>query len=261
MVHSNEDPEKPSRRRKLARPGPSAHDLAEIAAATEGEFQLMHHEALEHFMNDRKGEALGVARDALLKASERGGPFEAVAIISYLPLLLSLAPADTARQAARRAGLLVTGRPGCEYFVSYAHHYALQVEIKADDREAAYKEADACIKAALRSDKHCTWLATTWRYIGMLQALRGEKMEAIVSLSNAIRSAMEKPCDDPLVLARSHDAAGQIMMDLRKWQLAEESFLNAIAEFNKQSPNGIQEAAETWRRAAKVREIRQGMGE
>ena len=160
MVHSNEEPEKPSRRRKLARPGPSAHDLAEIAAATEGEFQLMHHEALEHFMNDRKGEALGVARDALLKASERGGPFESVAIISYLPILLALAPEDTARQAARRASLLVTGRPGCEYFVSYAHHYALQVEIRADDREAAYKEASACIKAALRSDKHCTWAST-----------------------------------------------------------------------------------------------------
>ncbi len=197
MVHSNEKPEKPSCRRKLARPGPSAHNLAEIAATTEGEFQLMHHEALECFLNDRKGEALGVARDALLKASERGGPFEAVAIISYLPILLTLAPEDTARQAARRAGLLATGRPGCEYFVSYAHHYALQVEIRADDREAAYKEANACIKAALRSDKHCTWLATTWRYIGMLQALRGEKMEAV----------------------------------------------------------------ETWKRAAKVREIRQGMGE
>ena len=261
MVFSNDDSKPSPRGRKPARRGPSAHDLAEISAATEGDFHLMHHEATEHFMNDRKGEALGVARDALLKASERGGPFEAVAIISYLPLLLSLAPADTARQAARRAGLLVTGRPGCEYFVSYAHHYALQVEIRADDREAAYKEADACIKAALRSDKHCTWLATTWRYIGMLQALRGEKMEAIVSLSNAVRSAMEKPCDDPLVLARSHDAAGQIMMDLRKWQLAEESFLNAIAEFNRQAPKGSEEAAETWKRAAKVREIRSGMGE
>jgi tetratricopeptide (TPR) repeat protein len=261
MVQNNDEPKKPSRRRKLARTGPSAHDLAEIAAATEGDFQLMHHEALEHFMNDRKGEALGLTRDALLRASERGGPFEAVAIISYLPILLTLAAEDTARQAARRAVLLMTGRAGCEYFVSYAHHYALQVEIRADDREAAYKEANSCIKAALRSDKHCTWLATAWRYIGMLQALRGEKMEAIVSLSNAVRSAMEKPCDDPLVLARSHDAAGQIMMDLRKWQLAEESFLNAIVEFNKQAPKGAVEAAETWKRAAKVREIRQGMGE
>jgi hypothetical protein len=221
----------------------------------------MHHEALEHFMNDRKGEALGLARDALLKASARGGPFESVAIISYLPILLTLAPVDTVRQAARRASLLMTGRPGCEYFVSYAHHYALQVEIRADDRVAAYKEANACIKAGLRSDKHCTWLATTWRYLGMLQALCGEKMEAIVSLSHAVRSAMDKPSDDPLVLARSHDAAGQIMMELRKWQLAEESFLNAIVEFNKHAPKGAEEAAETWKRAAKVREIRQGMGE
>jgi tetratricopeptide (TPR) repeat protein len=261
MVHSNEEPKKPERRRKMARPGPDAHDLAEIAAATDGDFQVMHHEALEHFMNDRKGEALGLARDALLKASKRGGPFESVAIISYLPILLTLAPVDTVRQAARRASLLMTGRPGCEYFVSYAHHYALQVEIRADDRVAAYKEANACIKAGLRANKHCTWLATTWRYLGMLQALRGEKMEAIVSLSNAVRSAMEQPCDDPLVLARSHDAAGQIMMELRKWQLAEESFLNAIVEFNKHAPKGAEEAAETWKRAAKVREIRQGMGE
>jgi hypothetical protein len=35
MVQNNDEPKKPSRRRKLARTGPSAHDLAEIAAATE----------------------------------------------------------------------------------------------------------------------------------------------------------------------------------------------------------------------------------
>jgi hypothetical protein len=155
----------------------------------------------------------------------------------------------------------MTGRVACEYFVSFAHFYALQVEIREDKRDAAHKEADASIKAALRSDKHCTWLATTWRYIGMLQALRGEKMEAIVSLSNAVRSANEHPVDDPLVLARVHDATGQIMMDLRQWQFAEESFHNAITEYGKHAPKGAEEAAAVWRRVAKVREIRKGMGE
>jgi tetratricopeptide (TPR) repeat protein len=261
MVFSNDDSKPSPRGRKPARRGPSAHDLAEIAAATEGDFHLMHHEATEHFMHDRKGEALGVARDALLKASERPGPFEAVVIISYLPLLISLAPEDTSRKAAHRAGLLVTGRPGCEYFVSYAHFYALQIEIRVDKKDAAFAEADACIKAALRSEKHCTWLASAWRYHGMLLALKGNRVEAIVSLSNAVRSASENPVDDPLVLARAHDAAGQIMMDLRQWQLAEESFLNAIEEYRKQAPEGAAEAAETWRRAAQVREIRKGMGE
>jgi len=261
MVHSNEEPEKPSRRRKLARPGPSAHDLAEITAATEGDFDLMHHEATERAMDGKKGEAIGIARDALLKASERGGPFEAVVILTYLPLLISLAPPDTARQAANRAALLMTGRTACEYFLSYAHFYALQVEIREDKRDAARKEADACIKAALRSEKHCIWLATTWRYIGMLQALKGEKMEAIVSLSNAVRSGREHPVDDPLVLARAHHAAGQIMMELRQWQLAEESFHYAITEYGKHAPKGEKEAADAWKFAAKVREIRQGMGE
>jgi hypothetical protein len=51
------------------------------------------------------------------------------------------------------------------------------------------------------------------------------------------------------------------MMELRQWQLAEESFLNAIEEYRKQSPKGAAEAAETWKRASKVREIRRGMGE
>lgn len=51
------------------------------------------------------------------------------------------------------------------------------------------------------------------------------------------------------------------MMDLRQWQLAEESFLNAIEEYRKQAPEGAVEAAETWKRAAQVREIRKGMGE
>ena len=95
----------------------------------------------------------------------------------------------------------------------------------------------------------------------MLLALKGDRVEAIVSLSNSVRSASDHPVDDPLVLARAHDAAGQIMMDLRQWQLAEESFLNAIEEYRKQSPMGAAEAAETWRRASKVREIRKGMGE
>ncbi len=261
MVFSNDDPKPSPRSLKPSRLGPSAHDLAEIAAATEGNFHLMHHEATEHFMNDRKGEALGVARDALLKASEREGPFEAVVIISYMPLLISLAPEDTARRAAHRAGLLVTGRPGCEYFVSYAHFYALQIEIRADKRDAALAAADACIKAALQSEKYCTWLASAWRYHGMLLALKGNRVEAIVSLSNAVRLASAHPVDDPLVLARAHDAAGQIMMDLRQWQLAEESFLNAIEEYRKQAPEGVAEAAETWKRAAQVREIRLGMGE
>jgi hypothetical protein len=261
MVFSNDESKPSPRGRKPARRGPSAHDLAEITAATSGDFELMHHEAEECAMDGRKGQALGVARDALLKASERGGAFEAVVILSYMPLLISLAPEDTSRQAAQRAALLMTGRSACEYFVSWAHFFGLQVEMRADKKDAAFLQADACIKAALRSEKHCGWLASVWRYHGMLLALRGDRLEAIVSLSNAVRSAMEKPCDDPLVLARSHDAAGQIMMDLRKWQLAEESFLNAIEEYRKQSPRGAEEAAVVWKRAARVREIRKGMGE
>jgi hypothetical protein len=51
------------------------------------------------------------------------------------------------------------------------------------------------------------------------------------------------------------------MMDLCQWQRAEESFLNAIEEYRKQAPEGAVEAAETWKRAAQVREIRKGMGE
>lgn len=82
-----------------------------------------------------------------------------------------------------------------------------------------------------------------------------------LSLNKAGSSAIEKPCEDPLDLALSHDTAGQIMMNLRKWHLAEDSFLNAIAEYNKQAPKGADEEAETWKRAAKVRQIRQGMSE
>lgn len=62
---------------------------------------------------------------------------------------------------------------------------------------------------------------------------------------------------DPL----AYDAACQVMIDLRQWQLAEESFLNAIEECRKQAPDGAAVAAETWRRAAGVREIRKGIGE
>ena len=73
-------------------------------------------------------------------------------------------------------------------------------------------------------------------------------------------SATEKSVDDSLVLVRVHDAAGQIMMDLRQWQFAEESFLNAVEEYRKQAPEGAAEAFETWKRAAQVRELQNGMG-
>jgi hypothetical protein len=261
MVQSNEEPGRPRRRRKSTSASVSASDLAEIKAASVDDLQLINSKAMVCFVEGRKDEALSLARAALLDASGRGGPFEAVVILSYLPVLIALAPVDTARQAAERSALLVTGRPGCEYLVSHAYYYALQVEIKAGDHDHAYSQANACIKFALRSRRHCEWLSSAWRYLGVLQALKGQKLEAIVSLANAVSIALEKPSDDPLVLARSHDAAGRIMMDLRKWQLAEESFLNALTEFAKHAPNGASEAAETWRRASKVRSIRQGLGE
>lgn len=121
----------------------------------------------------------------------------------------------------------------------------MQVELRADQKPAALKEAEACVRAGKASSTHGRWLATAWRYYGMLLALTGKMPEALIALSNALDTAEAKPSDDRLALARSHDALGRTLLELGKPKQAINSLKKAALEFQRNSASALAEARKT----------------
>lgn len=220
-------------RRRLRIKAASKEDIISMHEATHGEFDQMHSLATDLVERDKSEEAIKVAQEALLRAHGKGGVLEATVIISYLPMLLSFAPVGTVKQAARRASLLLIGRKACAYLLSAAYYYEMQAEIRLGDRRTAHRLASKSIAAAKESNIICGWIASVWRYHGILSAMLGQREEGLISLATSVDLARVSGSDDVLVIARSHDAAGRIMAELKQYGLARASFSQAIDEYLK----------------------------
>jgi tetratricopeptide (TPR) repeat protein len=122
----------------------------------------------------------------------------------------------------------------------------MQALIKEDQKPAALKEAEACVVAGKASRTHCKWLATAWRYYGMLLALNGKMPEALLALSNAIDLAKSKPTDDSLALARAHDAMGRTLVEMNNVELGLKELKKAYEVFKVRGVADGQEALATW---------------
>jgi len=191
--------------------------------------------------------AANVARKAIKASEAQGGIHEASVILTFLPALFPASKPKEALKLAYRVVELAEGRPHCEYLVSNARFFSMQALIKEDQKPAALKEAEACVVAGKASRTHCKWLATAWRYYGMLLALNGKMPEALLALSNAIDLAKSKPTDDPLALARAFDAMGRSLLEMKETEKAIASLQKALVEFGKHGQRGSREAAITSR--------------
>ena len=80
----------------------------------------------------------------------------------------------------------------------------------------------------------------------MLLSLAGRMPEALVAMSNAIDLAKTKPTDDPLSLARAHDAMGRTLVEMKKVELGLEALKKAYEEFKARGVADGQEASATW---------------
>jgi tetratricopeptide (TPR) repeat protein len=121
----------------------------------------------------------------------------------------------------------------------------MQAQLRANRKTAALEEAEACVAAGKASKAHCKWMATAWRYYGMLLALNMRMPEALVAMSNAINLAKSKPTDDPLALARAYDAIGRTLLEIKKTTAGIASLEKALSEFSRHRPEGEREARET----------------
>ena len=201
MVSQNEGPRRPKKPGKPNSDGPSPEDLAKAESALNQEFMPQLRKAIEL---GRAGDLEGAAelsRKAIRAAEAKGGIHEASVILAFLPTLFPGAGPNEALKLAHRVAALTADWPGCDYLTSHARFFAMQAQIRADRKLAALGEAEACVVAGKVSKTHCKWLATAWRYYGMLLALADRMPEALLALSNAIDLAKTKPTDDPLALA------------------------------------------------------------
>jgi tetratricopeptide (TPR) repeat protein len=189
--------------------------------------------------------AAEIARRAIEASEAKGGTHEASVILTFLPALYPGAPLSEFRKAAYRAAELLDGRPHCEFLLSHARFYTMQVELRADQKPAALKEAEFCVRAGKASKTHGRWLATAWRYYGMLLSLNGKMPEALLAMSNAIDLAQTKPTDDPLAIARAHDAMGRTLLEMGKLELGLSALKKAHKEFKGHGAKGDKEASAT----------------
>lgn len=221
---------------------PSPEDLASAEAALSQEYLIQFREALDLGRSGDLEGAAGVARKAIKLAEATGGILEASVILTFLPALFPASSPQEALKLAYRVVELTDGRPQCEYLISSARLFATQALIRADQKDAALFEAEACVLAGKASKTHCRWLATAWRYYGMLLALAGRMPEALLALSNSIDLAKSKPTDDPLALARSYDAMGRSLLEMGEKRKGLSSLHDAVDEFRKHGVRGAKEA-------------------
>ena len=242
MVSQNGESGRPNRP-----DAPSPEDLASAEAALSQEYLIQFREALDLGRSGDLEGAAGVARKAIKLAEATGGILEASVILTFLPALFPASSPQEALKLAYRVVELTDGRPQCEYLISNARLFATQALLRADQKPAALIEAEACVVTGKASKTHCKWLATAWRYYGMLLALSGRMPEALLALSNAIDLAKSKPTDDPLALARAYDAMGRSLLEMKETTKAIASLQKALAEFRSHGPRGLSEAAITAR--------------
>lgn len=245
MVSQNEGPRRPKKPAKPIADGPTPEDLAGAETALSQEYMIQFQKAMEL---GRAGDLEGAAelsRKAMRAAEAKGGIHEASVILAFLPTLFPGAGPDEALKLAHRVAALTADWPGCDYLTSHARFFAMQAQLRANRKPAALEEAEACIVAGKASKTHCKWLATAWRYYGMLLALTGRMPEALVAMSNAIDLAKTKPTDDSLALARAYDAIGRTLLEMNEAQTGAASLRKALHEFNKEGAADINEAIKT----------------
>jgi tetratricopeptide (TPR) repeat protein len=233
MVSQNEGPRRPKKHGKRTTYGPPPADYAGAEYALSQEYMVKFRQAIElGRAGDLKG-ASEVSRNAISASEAKGGLHEASVILTFLPTLLPGAPPGEAVKLAHRVVALAAGQPHSEYMTSNARFFAMQAQLRANRKPAALEEAEACVVAGKRSKTHCKWVATAWRYYGMLLALAGKMPEALIAMSNAIDLAKTKPTDDVLALARSYDAIGRTLIETNQIRAGAASLRNALDEFKK----------------------------
>lgn len=236
--HSNQPP----RGKKPTGSSPSPSDIEGVQESLNAEYRALFDKAVGlGKAGDLQG-AAELARKAIKASEAKGGTHEASVILTFLPALFPGAPLSEFRKCAYRAVELLEGRPHCEFLLSHARFYTMQVELRADQKPAALKEAEACVRAGKASKTHGRWLATAWRYYGMLLALTGKMPEALVATSNAIEMAKSKPSDDPLALARGHEAMGRMLLEANQVNKGVAALKLALNEFKAKAQYGKNES-------------------
>ena len=233
MVSQNEGPRRPKKPGKQIADGPITEDSAGAESGLSQEYVAQFRQAIElGRAGDLKG-AAEVSRKAINASEAKGGIHEASVILTFLPALFPGAAPDETLKLAHRVVALAAGRPHCEYLTSNARFFAMQAQLREGRKPAALEEAEACVAAGKASKTHCKWMATAWRYYGMLLALAGRMTEALLALSNAIDSAKTKPTDDPLALAKAYEAIGRTLIEMNKPGPGVASLEKALNEFAK----------------------------
>ncbi len=222
--------------------GPTPEDYAGAESALSQEYMDQFRHAIEFGRAGDLKEAAEVSRRAIRASEATGGIHEASVILTFLPTLFPGAAPDEALKLAHRVVTLAAGRPHCEYLTSNARFFAMQAQLRADRKSAALEEAEACVAAGKASKTHCKWMATAWRYYGMLLALAMRTPEALVAMSNAIDLAKTKPTDDPLALARAYDAIGRTLLEIKKTSAGITSLQKALEEFKRNRKADTSEA-------------------
>lgn len=243
MVSQN-DSNQPLSGKKPTGGVPSKADLEGVQESLSAEYRAQFDQAIAlGKAGDLQG-AADLARKAIKASEVKGGSHEASVILTFLPALYPGAPLSEFRKVAYRAVELLDGRPHCEFLLSHARFYTMQVELRADQKSAALKEAEACVATGKASKTHGRWLATAWRYYGMLLSLSGQMPEALLAMSNAVELAKNKPADDPLALARAYDAIGRTLLELKNTEAGIESLRKALEEFRNRAGADVREARE-----------------
>lgn len=237
MVSQN-DSNQPPRGKKPTGGAPSKADLEGVQESLNAEYRAQFDKAIAlGKAGDLQG-AAELARRAIKASEAKGGTHEASVILTFLPALYPAAPLSEFRKVAYRAVELLDGRHHCEFLLSHARFYTMHVELRANQKSAALKEAEACVRAGKESLTHGRWLATAWRYHGMLLAAAGKMPEALISISNAIDLAKTKPTDELLALAKAHEAMGRTLIEIREIALGIKALKNALSEYGNHAPAG-----------------------
>ena len=230
MVSQN-DSNQPPNGKKPTGSAPSPSDIEGVQESLNAEYRALFDKAVGlGKAGDLQG-AAELARKAIQASEAKGGTHEASVILTFLPALFPGAPLSEFRKCAYRAVELLEGRPHCEFLLSHARFYTMQVELRADQKPAALNEAESCVRAGKASETHGRWLATAWRYYGMLLALMNRGHEALVAFSIAIDLAKTKPTDDSLALARAHEAMGRTLLEMGQPKHALSALQTSLSEY------------------------------
>ena len=241
MVSQNDSNQPPKGKRPTGS-APSPSDIEGVQESLNAEYRALFDKAVGlGKAGDLQG-AAELARKAIKASEAKGGTHEASVILTFLPALLPGAPLSEFRKCAYRAVELLEQRPHCEFLLSHARFYTMQVELRADQKSAALKQAEACLVAGKSSKTHGRWLATAWRYYGMLLSLMGKMPEALLAMSNSVDLAKSKPTDDPLALARAHDAIGRTLIEMKQTVAGVASLKLALKEFARYGQRGSRES-------------------